>query len=209
MPQRKRARHLDFWNPITKPLRSAAPECDLLIQIRASDSGTAVQVDCAAKSQPGASVTGPVVAPPTTRAVRETEARKKIPDNMAEFDRPVYPRPRPPMPPLVWPRWLVSSDGVPLEPHKGVDRFKLNYWSAEFTSASDRAAILGFYADLLNANGYPVWVQSSAITPPNRTTLVEGVHYFDTKPGPNFAIRAELTPVNGSFHVELRITAHK
>ncbi len=190
-------------------IRGAAPECDLLIQIRASETGTAVQVDCAAKSPVSPSASDSVVNPPTTRAGERTEARKRIPDNLAEFDQPLYPRPRAPLPPLVWPRWLVSCDGVPLEPHKGVDRFKLSYLSAEFTSASDRATILAFYADLLNANGYPVWLQSSAITPRDRSTLVEGVHHFDTNPGPNFAMRAALTPVNGLIHVELRITVRK
>ncbi len=78
----------------------------------------------------------------------------------------------------------------------------------EFTSTQDRETIQTFYADLLNAHDYPVWIRSAILTPKDRPAVVEGVHYFNGKPGPRFAIHVQLTPVNGAYRVELRITAH-
>jgi hypothetical protein len=85
-----------------------------------------------------------------------------------------------------------------------VDRFKLEYLVTEFDSAQEREAIQQFYAGLLNSNGYPVTIQTSPITPPERRAVVEGTHTFDG--ARRFVIRVELTPTAAGAHVVLRIT---
>jgi hypothetical protein len=118
----------------------------------------------------------------------------------AKFDRPVYPKARAPIPPLAWPNWLTTCEpGSTPEIQNGIDRFQQKFLKAEFTSTQDRETIQAFYADLLNAHDYPVSI---------RSPVVEGIHYFNSNPGPRFAIHVQLTPVHGAYQVELRITAH-
>lgn len=176
-------------------IRTAALECDVLVQIRPQGAGTFVQVDCTAR--------GPVDPAAITAAAKGDKGLQ----GMEKYDRPVSPQSRPHLPPLVWPSWLISCDGGALEVYKGVDVFKLSFLKAEFDSTSDRAAIQAYYADLLNSHGYPVSMQSSRITPLDRKALVEGIHLYGDTLGPRFVIRAELTPTEGAVHVELRITA--
>jgi hypothetical protein len=176
-------------DPITISISGSPPECNVLIQIRKFAGATQVNVTCSA-----------VLAHKTTEA--------DVIRSMEKFDQPVYPTAPPRIPPLTWPSWLGPCDGAPVEVHTGVDRFKLNYMKAEFTSSLERAAIQSFYADLLNSHGYPVSMQSSPITPRDRTALVEGARYFSGPPGPRFAIRVELVPAADGIHVELRITEH-
>ncbi|MGO9260302.1 MAG: hypothetical protein ACLQU1_28945 [Bryobacteraceae bacterium] len=177
-------------NALTTTIRGAAPECSLEIVIQGLGARTSVQVTCSAWA-----------------------SQSEHLQAQAKFDRPVYPQPRVPgpagTPPLVWPDWLTTCepDAAP-EIQKGVDQFKLRFLKVEFTSLQDRDAIEEFYADLLNAHDYPVWVRSSKLTPRDKTAVVEGRHFFGGKPGPRFDIHVQLTPVNGAIQVELRMTAH-
>jgi hypothetical protein len=173
----------------TAVIQGGPADCSLTIQIRKLGSGAAVQITA------------------IPHAVVPHLTEDDIVRSMAEFDKPVYPGPRTPMPALAWPSWLTASDTVPLEVYKGVDQFKLDYLKAAFTSSLDRAEVQHFYVDLFNSHDYPVSVQSSSITPPNQKAIVEGTHAF-ARPGPRFVIHAEFTPVNGQVHVDLRITAH-
>jgi hypothetical protein len=204
-------------------VRAAAPECDLLLKIREQPTGASVRVSCAAKSPALTAVPAPApVARPvpitmqeriaqgrehTRQVLEDAEQKGRQRDlGMAKFDQPNYPKPKPPLPPLAWPGWLVRCDGAPLRNQKGVDRFKLNYLVAEFTSPSDPAEVHTFYADLLNANGYPVEFQSGLASQRTGLGWIQGTYYAGEKPGPGLVIRAEITPADGGAHVELRIT---
>src|SRR5260370_14185042 len=72
-------------------IRAAPQECDLFIRIRRMDAGTAVQVTCTAG--PGRDQTRRALEP------AEESHRGRI-DSMEKYDRPVYPQPTPPIPPL-------------------------------------------------------------------------------------------------------------
>jgi len=173
-------------NALTTEIRGAAKECSLEITVQGLNRTTSVQVSC-----------------------RAWERDSSHMDHQARFDQPVYPKAKPVVPALAWPSWLTTCDpGVSPEVQSGTDQFKLRYLKAGFTSQRDREAIEDFYADLLNANGYPVWIRSSKITPRDKPVVVEGQHFFGEKPGPWFGIRVQLTPAGGAFQVELRITAH-
>ena len=191
-------------------LRAAPPECDLLIQIRGQEAGSLVRVSCSVKT-PELTESRPRPAAriqQDSQNVRDArwEAGRQGNQRMEKFDRPVYPSAKPPLPPLAWPDWLVSCDGAPLQIGKGVDQFKLSYLKTTFTSMQDRATIQAFYAGLLNANGYAVEFQSSRITPAGARVQVQGTYYPGEKPGPRLTIRAEITPVDVTQQVELRIT---
>jgi hypothetical protein len=189
-------------------IRGAAPECALLIQISQQGYGSQVQVSCAvepAAPPPGAVPAQAEDAPPKPFFA---EKEKSHIQGMEKYDQPVYPRPKAPLPPLVWPSWLVHCDGGVFTVQKGVDRFKLNYLKAQFTSQSDRGKIQSFYANLLNAHGYAVYAQSSPRLPDSREATVEGAHYFGDAPGPGFVIRVRLTAVAGGTDVELLLTSH-
>ena len=168
-------------------IRGAPPECSLDIVIQAMGRNTSVAVTCSAWAS------GHM-------------------EGQAKYDNPVYPKPRAPLPPLVWPDWLTTCDPAAASPgpeiQKGVDRFKVRYLKAEFTTQMDREAIMNFYADLLNAHDYPVWIRSSSVQPRDHTMVVEGQHFFGDKPGPRFAIHVQLTPAGDAVQVELRISAH-
>jgi hypothetical protein len=154
-------------NALAATIFGDAPECDLIILIRKSAAGAGVQITCSNKAH---------------TAARE-KAEKRGLEGQARFDEPVYPKPRIALPPLVWPDWLTSCDPAATpEVQAGVDRFKLKFLKAEFTTRQDRDAIQDFYADLLNAHGYPVWVESSRLTPSDHSAVLEGVHYFDAEP---------------------------
>jgi hypothetical protein len=173
-------------NALTTSIRGAAPECSLEILLHAMARSTSVQITCIAWS----------TGDPHLQA-------------QAKFDQPVYPKARAPIPPLAWPDWLTTCEpGSTPEIQNGVDRFKLKFLKAEFTSGQDRETIQTFYAGLLNAHDYPVWIRSSSLTPKDHTAVVEGVHYFNDNPGPRFAIHVRLTPLHSAYQVELRITAH-
>ncbi len=171
-------------NAMTTTIRGAPAECSLEIELHGMGAITSVSITCSAWT------TGHM-------------------QGQAKFDQPVYPKAKAPLPPLAWPDWLVSCDPAESpEIQKGVDRFKLRFLKAEFTTRQDRESIQAFYADLLNAHDYPVWIRSSGLTPPDRVAVVEGLHFLAGNPGPRFAMRVQLTPAAGAIQVELRITAH-
>lgn len=184
------ARRLAFHpvqNSMTTTIRGAAEECSLEITLQQMTSGTSVRIMCSAWAS------GP----------------NKPLDTQAKYDRPVYPKAKPAVPRLAWPDWLTTCDPAATpEIVSGTDQFELRYMKAEFNTLQDRESIQDFYADLLNAHDYPVWIRSSKITPKDRAVVVEGQHYFGEKPGPRFAIHVESKPVSSGMHVEIRITAH-
>jgi len=183
-------------NPLATTIRGSLEECDLSIGIGHSKTGTSVTVMCTA---------WPNHMSPAAR--REAEA-KGI-EGQAKFDRPVYPKPRPPIPPLAWPDWLTTCDpGITPEIASGVDRFRSKFLKAEFVSPQSRDAVLAFYTDLLNSHDYPVSLRSSPITPPGKKVLVDGQHFFGERPGPRFTVHVEVTPVSAGVDVQILITAH-
>jgi len=170
---------------------SATPTgSNLTIQIRPRGANTFVTITC------------------TERPVFHTLQPGDVESAMQKYDQPVYPGPATPMPALAWPAWLPQCDGAPATIHKGVDQFKVPYLQAVFRSTWDRKAIQEFYKDLLNANGYQVYLESSRLTPPDRPAIVAGAYYFG-RPGPRWVIRAELTTVEDGVQVELRVEAHR
>jgi hypothetical protein len=195
------------WDGMGTSIRGSASECELLIQIRKQRAGTQVDVSCAARMAPAAAP-APRPADPAPPPRAEVKGYDGSVRNMEKFDQPYYPKRRMPMAPLRWPAWLVNCDGGSLDVQKGVDQFKLKFMKAEFTSQFERGEIQAYYAKLLTTHGYRIQMQSSPITPRGRKALVEGAYYVDEEPGSRFVIRADLTPVGESVHVELRITAH-
>jgi hypothetical protein len=169
-------------------IRGDVPGCGLTIQVRKRAAGTSVQITATQR---------PLVPKITGQDIRGA---------MQKYDQPVHPTPKAPLPALQWPSWLTACDEIAPEIRSGVDRFKLNYLESGFNSAQAREAIQQFYVELLNSHGYPVTMESSPITPPERPTVVVGTRNFDGARG--FVIRVDLTPTSGGVHVVLRITAH-
>jgi len=183
-------------------IRAAPQECDLFIRIRRMDTGTAVQVTCT--NGPGRD------AAQRAREQAEESHHGRI-DSMEKYDRPVYPspkRPVPPMPPLAWPAWLTRIDGERLDVQKGVDGVMKHYLKSSFVCALPRNDIQTYYADLLNSNGYPVYLRSLASTPKDRKAWVEGAQYLEGRAGRRFVIRIDLTAADDLITVELRMTAY-
>jgi hypothetical protein len=182
-------------------IRAASPECDLFIRIRRMDDGTAVQVTCT--STPGRDQTQRALA-------QAEESHHDRINSMEKFDRPVYPQPKRavPMPPLAWPSWLLRIDGERLDVQKGVDGVMMHYLKSSFLCALPRNDIQTYYADLLNSNGYPVYLRSLASTPKDRKAWVEGAQPLEGRAGRRFVIRIDLTPANDLVTVELRMTAY-
>jgi hypothetical protein len=172
----------------TAVINGDVPGCALTIQVRKRAAGASVQITATQR---------PIIPKVTQQDIRQA---------MRKYDQPVYPTPKAPMPTLRWPSWLTTCDDVAGKIRRGVDRFKLAYLETEFDSAQEREAIQQFYVELLNSNGYPVTIESSPITPPERKAMVEGTRTFDG--ARRFVIRVELTPTAAGAHVVLRITAH-
>jgi hypothetical protein len=168
-------------------IRGNVPGCGLTIQVRKRAAGTSVQITATQR---------PIIPKITEQDVRGA---------MQKYDQPVYPTPKAPLPALRWPSWLTACDEIAPEIRSGVDRFKSNYLEADFHSAQDREAIQQFYVELLNSHGYPVTVESSPVTPPERPAVVVGTRNFDG--ARRFEIRVDLTPTSSGVHVVLRITA--
>jgi hypothetical protein len=202
------------WHPnldgVGTVIRAAAPECDLLLKIREQGTGTWVRVSCATKAGLPTVPAAPAIPAATPKAAVPTHetARKRIAD-MEKYDQPYRPPPRPPAPRLVWPAWLVGVDGAPLTAEKGVDQFHLNYLKSTYRTVAERNAVLTFYADLLNTNGYPVSTQTVAAWPRERAGWAEATYYPGAKPGPRIVIRVEVTPEAEIMRVEVRMTAHQ
>jgi hypothetical protein len=169
----------------TAVIHGDVPGCGLSIRVRKKAAGASVQITATQR---------PIIPKVTQQDIRHA---------MGKYDQPVYPTPKTAMPALRWPSWLTTCDDVDAKIRRGVDHFKLEYLETEFDSAQERDAILQFYVDLLNSNGYPV---GSPVTPSERPAWVEGTRTFDG--ARRFVIRVELTPKAAGVHVELRITAH-
>jgi hypothetical protein len=183
-------------------ISSALPECDLFIRIRRMEAGTAVQVTC---------TDGPGREQAQRTLAQAEQSHHSHIDAMEKYDRPVYPppkRPAPPMPPLTWPSWLLRIDGQPLDVQKGIDGVMMHYLKSSFLCALPRNDIQTYYADLLNSNGYPVYLRSLAITPKNRKAWVEGARYLEGRAGRRFVIRIDFTPSDDMVTVDLRMTAY-
>jgi hypothetical protein len=118
-------------------IRGAAPECDLLINIRAQDAGTLVRVSCAAKSPNYVAVPGGAsttkVAPGKLSAKSQAEFDRMVAEGSERHKKlvedlgihPVYKDA--PAPPLEWPKWLVHVRGAKLAIVKGVDQSHCDY----------------------------------------------------------------------------------
>jgi hypothetical protein len=84
----------------------------------------------------------------------------------------------------------------------------MHYLKSSFLCALPRNDIQTYYADLLNSNGYPVYLRSLASTPKDRKAWVEGAQPLEGRAGRRFVIRIDLTPANDLVTVELRMTAY-
>jgi hypothetical protein len=182
-------------------IRAAPPECDLFIRIRRMEDGTAVQVTCTA---------GPGREQAQRALAHAQDSHRGHIDAMEKYDRPVYPQPKRsvPMPPLTWPSWLLRIDGERLEVQTGVDGVMMHYLKSSYLCALPRNDIQTYYADLLNSNGYPVYLRSLASTPKNRKAWVEGAQSLEGRAGRRFVIRIDLTPADELVTVDLRMTAY-
>jgi hypothetical protein len=194
-------------------IRAAAPECDLLIQIRSREEGAFVRVNCSAKTQSPASlspgdvkvITGrpqsrvaPIgrVAPAgvASTAPSHPQSHQSASDFMQMHQQKVAEmglhrvHPDAPAPPLIWPSWLVNVNGAPLRTEPGVDYSKDAMLKARYTTTVPMTEIYRFYRELLSAHEYPT--RSSISTgqtlsgiQQNATGYVEGSNYPDGAPG--------------------------
>ena len=112
------------------------------------------------------------------------------------------------MPPLAWPAWLVRIDGARLDAQKGMDGVRMHYLKSSFLCDAPRNEIQAYYADLLNSNGFPVYLRSLGSTPKNRRAWVEGARYLEGRAGRRQVIRIDITPTDDLITVELRLTAY-
>ena len=182
-------------------IRGATEDCDLFIRIRRTDSGSTVQTTCSV---------GPDPPGHTQRMLDQAEAdSRRREQSMSKYDKPVYPTPQKALAVPVWPAWLMRTDGAALTPTKGADQFGYRYLHASFIGGDSRNDIQAFYAALLKANGYEVYMQSLAAVPANSKGLVEARRYADGDSGPRMVIRIELTPVEQGISVDLRMTSRR
>jgi hypothetical protein len=212
-------------------IRASAPECDLLILIRTRQEGTFVDVNCSAKTQPGASS---LPAPSMPGDVRVIPSRQQAPSAKAPPPHPmtadelmqqhrqkaaemglhrVYPDA--PAPALVWPPWLVHVGGASLRTARGVNFEKDATLTAQYTTNVPMTEIYRFYRELLNAHEYPA--RSSMSTghtesgvQQNAIGYVEGYNYPDGAPGAYSTIYVSFdrSVLNGPITVSLRFTTH-
>lgn len=166
-------------------IRAAAPECDVLIQVRRRENppSTFVKFACVAKVA-GVPPTGASVAEsssssrrlPSSRTLpRDPVAsqminaqRAKNQSTMEAYDRPVTRaqfaqmegRPRPELPPLLWPHWLVHMPGAdrPLAIASTKDQGGHPQLQSRFVTNVPMTQIHKYYEDMCEANGFPVAV---------------------------------------------------
>jgi hypothetical protein len=157
-------------------VRASVPECDLLIKVRESGDGSAVQVDCSPKSSGAAPIQvvgSPSRQPRTVEEMRrqqdehtkrvlaqaEADHQRRIND-MAKYDKPVYGGStghssfyNDDAPPLVWPAWFVSESGQALPAaSKGVDG-QSPYLRRRYRTTAPMTKLYEFYEALFKANG--------------------------------------------------------
>jgi hypothetical protein len=194
-------------------VRAAAPECDLMISLRAQGAGTSVRVDCTGNGTsagtwsalPDSTSTSnsrtparpfarplprPVSGqPPRPPQLSESEIMERHQQLVKELN--IHPvRQDAPAPPLVWPEWLVHVNGRKVAFRAGVDRAGHDYLRGTYVTSTPMTAIHEFYEDLLKANGYPVHSGElstghtiSGIVQ-NASGHAEGHNYPNGHPGP-------------------------
>ena len=185
-------------------VRAAAAECDLMITIRAQDSGTEVRVDCAAKAPAPETWTAVPGSGLGNRASDALERHKQLVKDLNIH--PVYHDA--PAPPLVWPAWLVHVKGGKLVPQAGVDRAGNKTLRSRYITSAPMTEIYAFYLDALRTNEYPV--HSSKLSTgqtisgivQNADGHVEGHNYPNGHPGPYTEIRVSFS----RFHLNDPIT---
>ena len=190
-------------------IRGAAPECDLLITIRAQAAGTLVRTSCAVKS-PTYTAAAKSSAPAMNSDIMERH--KKLVEEMGIHKV----REDAPAPPLVWPSWLVHLRGEKLSIMRGVDQSHNNYLAARFVTGVPMTAIFAFYKDLLDANDHRVHSsqlgtgQTLSGVVQNADGYVEGTNYPNGSPGPRTVVHVKFRRVhlNDPIDVELRFTTY-
>lgn len=208
-------------------IRTAAPECDLLILIRARQEGSFVDVNCSAKKQSA--------APSLPVEIRVTPTRPQAPsttpppphpmtaDEMMEQHHKIAAEmglhrvhPDAPAPPLVWPAWLVQTGGTSLRTTRGVNFEKDAMLKAQYTTNVPMTEIYRFYRELLNAHEYPARSsmstgQTQSGIQQNAVGYVEGYNYPDGAPGAYSIIHVSFSRsvLNGPITVSLQFTTHE
>jgi hypothetical protein len=212
-------------------IRAAAPECDLLIQIRSRTEGSFVKVNCSAKTQPSStylpgdvkvitsrpqptrvSSTAPAPPPPHRTSADFMEMhRQKVAEmgiHREHHDAPA--------PPLVWPSWLTNVNGAQLKTTSSVDQSKNAMLRAQYTTNAPMTEIYHFYQEGLASHEYPTRSQLStgqtmSGIQQNALGYVEGSNYPDGAPGAYSEIRVDFDRrvLNGPITVTLRFTTHE
>ena len=201
-------------------VRATAPECDLMISLRAQGAGTSVRVDCTANGKSGETWTTTADSGSKTPTNFKAPTRMTAADMMdrqkAFHDKIFQPRPAAPAPPLVWPEWLTHVSGRKLSAQAGVDQSGNKYLKSTYVTSTPMSAIHAFYQDLLKANDYPVHSGSlstghtiSGIMQ-NADGHVEGHNYPNGHPGPYTEVRVSYSRdhLNDPITVQLRFTTY-
>ena len=119
-------------------------------------------------------------------------------------------------PPLAWPGWLLSLDGVQLKIQQGVDQSKTDYLRAVYYTQAPMTQIQTFYQDLFTTNDYRIVTagletgHTMAGTSQNAWGHVEADNYPNGQPGPYTMIRVDFgrSVLNGPIRVSIKFTAH-
>jgi hypothetical protein len=169
-------------------IRAAAPECDLEVSIRRRDSDTTVKVNCSPRLAANEQM--------ANEHARIRAAQDKT-DPMKKFDTPVYPEPKGPVAPLIWPSWLVRVDGARLTVEKLAGQLK-----STFTSSPTREAIQAFYAGLLSSHNYRV---TQGVSPAAQKFGSWLQATTDLENGRRSVIWIKIRPAGENFDVELTL----
>ena len=202
-------------------VRGTAPECDLMISIRAQGSGTAVRVDCTARSSGGGdswtAVGGSHGPTPGNMPPKMAANWEQMMARQEQFRQQIHkPIPPAPAPPLVWPEWLVHIDGRKLSPQAGVDQSQNQILKCRYVTSRPMTAIHTFYKDLLTANDYKVYRakletgQTISGVVQNADGYVEGDNYPNGSPGPWTEIHVSFSRMhlNDPITVDVKFTTY-
>ena len=171
-------------------IRTSVPEGELSISIERFEPNTRVKVTCSPRLAATARI---------EQEHAESIARQAQNDSMKKFDKPVYPQPKPPAPPLTWPSWLVRVDGAKLDIQKLQGQLR-----SSFVSRPTREAIQAFYANLLAQHGYRV-KQGLAAVPEQFGSWVQANASPDAELGRNISVWVQIKPSGQNFNVELSL----
>jgi hypothetical protein len=210
-------------------IRAAAPECDLLIQIRTRDDGSLVKVNCTAKTQAASSPSLPsdvtvITSRPqsprvgaaspqphmSTEAIMQQHHEKAVAMGLHRQHQDA------PAPPLVWPSWLVHVNGGAVRAERGLDQAKNAILEARYTTTVPMTELARFYRDALDSHEYPAkgslsTGQTLTGIQQNANGYVEGFNYPDGAPGAYSIInvRYSRSVLNGPITVTIRFTTHE